>query len=132
MTFDEVLERALEIPRRRRRVSHRALQMQFQLDDTLLEVLKDEIVEVHQLAGDREGKMLVCTTKRLLRCSQRTSARLPRRSAARWSAVWTRVSAWARVAPQGCPEATAAGRALRGGISNAHRGERHLLLLGMG
>ena len=59
MTFDEVLEQALEIPRRRRRVSYRALQVQFQLDDTLLEVLKDESVEVHQLARDREGKLLV-------------------------------------------------------------------------
>ena len=63
---------------------------------------------------------------------QHTTAGLPRRPAARWIAVWTRISAWARVAPQGTPEATAAGRALRGGISNAHRGERHLLLLGMG
>ena len=63
---------------------------------------------------------------------QHTTAGLPRRPAARWIAVWTRISAWARVAPQGCPEATAAGRALRGGISNAHRSERHLLLLGMG
>ena len=61
MTFDEVLEQALEILRRRGRVSYRALQVQFQLDDTLLEILKDEIVEVHQLAKDQEGKMLVWT-----------------------------------------------------------------------
>jgi predicted ATPase/class 3 adenylate cyclase len=61
VTFDEVLEQALEMLRRRGRVSYRALQVQFQLDDTLLEVLKDEIVEVHQLARDQEGKMLVWT-----------------------------------------------------------------------
>ncbi len=61
MTFDEVLEQALEMLRRRGRVSYRALQVQFQLDDTLLEILKDEIVEVHQLARDQEGKMLVWT-----------------------------------------------------------------------
>ena len=61
MTFDEVLEQALEMLRRRGRVSYRALQAQFQLDDTLLEILKDEIVEVHQLARDQEGKMLVWT-----------------------------------------------------------------------
>src|SRR2546426_1344445 len=42
-------------------VSYRALKVQFQLDDTLLEILKDEIVEVHQLARDQEGKMLVWT-----------------------------------------------------------------------
>jgi hypothetical protein len=61
VTFDEVLEQALEILRRRGRVSYRALQVQFQLDDTMLEILKDEIVEVHQLARDQEGKMLVWT-----------------------------------------------------------------------
>src|SRR5207302_7651374 len=45
--------------RRRGRVSYRALKVQFQLDDTLLEILKDEIVAVHQLARDQEGTMLV-------------------------------------------------------------------------
>ncbi len=59
MTFDEVLEQALEMLRRRGRVSYRALKVQFQLDDTLLEILKGEIVEVHQLARDQEGTMLV-------------------------------------------------------------------------
>jgi hypothetical protein len=43
------------------RVSYRALKVQFRLDDDLLELLKDEIVEVHQLARDQEGKMLVWT-----------------------------------------------------------------------
>jgi class 3 adenylate cyclase len=61
VTFDEILEQALEMLRRRGRVSYRALQVQFQLDDALLEVLKDELVEVHQLARDQEGKMLVWT-----------------------------------------------------------------------
>ena len=61
MTFDEVLEQALEMLRRRGRVSYRALKVQFQLDDTLLEILTDEIVEVHQLARDHEGTMLVWT-----------------------------------------------------------------------
>jgi class 3 adenylate cyclase/tetratricopeptide (TPR) repeat protein len=61
VTFDEVLEQALEMLRRRGRVSYRALKVQFQLDDTLLEILKDEIIEVHQLARDQEGRMLVWT-----------------------------------------------------------------------
>ena len=52
MTFDEVLEQALEILRRRSRVSYRALKAQFHLDDDLLEILKEEIVEVHQVARD--------------------------------------------------------------------------------
>src|SRR5438132_144694 len=47
--------------RRRGRVSYRALKVQFQLDDTVLEILRDEIVEVHQFARDQEGKMLVWT-----------------------------------------------------------------------
>ena len=59
MTFDDILERALEMLRRRGRVSYRALQVQFQLDDDLLALLRDEIVEVHQLARDQEGTMLV-------------------------------------------------------------------------
>jgi len=47
VTFDEVLEQALEMLQRRGRVSYRALKVQFQLDDDLLEILKEEIVEVH-------------------------------------------------------------------------------------
>jgi class 3 adenylate cyclase len=61
VTFDEVLEQALEMLQRRGRVSYRALKVQFQLDDDLLEVLKEEIVEVHQVARDQEGKILVWT-----------------------------------------------------------------------
>jgi class 3 adenylate cyclase len=61
VTFDEILEQALEMLQRRGRVSYRALKVQFQLDDDLLDLLRDEIVEVHQLARDQEGKMLVWT-----------------------------------------------------------------------
>jgi class 3 adenylate cyclase/tetratricopeptide (TPR) repeat protein len=43
------------------RVSYRALKVQFQLDDDLLELLTDEMVAVHQLARDQDGKMLVWT-----------------------------------------------------------------------
>src|SRR5438132_14065140 len=45
--------------RRRGRVSYRALKVQFQLDDDLLALLRDEIVEVHRLARDEEDTMLV-------------------------------------------------------------------------
>jgi hypothetical protein len=61
VTFDDVLEQALEMLRRRGRVSYRALKVQFQLDDDLLALLRDEIIEVHQLARDQEGTMLVWT-----------------------------------------------------------------------
>ena len=62
MTFDDILEQALEMRRRRGRVSYRALKVQFPLDDDLLALLRDEIVEVHQLARDQEGTMLVMPT----------------------------------------------------------------------
>ena len=64
MTFDGVLEQALEMLRRRGRVSYRALKVQFQLDDDVLALLRDEIIEVHQLARDQEGTMLVWTGAR--------------------------------------------------------------------
>ena len=55
VTFDEVLEQALEMLRRRGRVSYRALKVQFQLDDDLLELLTDEIVAVRSLPGTRRA-----------------------------------------------------------------------------
>ena len=61
VTFEEILTQAIAMLQRLGRVSYRALKVQFQLDDDLLEILKDEIVAVHQLARDQEGKMLVWT-----------------------------------------------------------------------
>src|SRR5262245_11464531 len=61
MTFDEVLDQVLEMLQRRGRVSYRALKRQFDLDDAYLADLKAEIVEVHQLAVDQDGTMLVWT-----------------------------------------------------------------------
>src|SRR6266705_5858794 len=61
MTFDEVLDQVLEMLQRRGRVSYRALKRQFDLDDAYLEDLKAEIIEVHQLAVDQDGTMLVWT-----------------------------------------------------------------------
>src|SRR6476620_3913248 len=61
MTFDEVLDRVLEMLQRRGRVSYRALKHQFDLDDAFLEDLKAEIVDVHQVAVDQDGTMLVWT-----------------------------------------------------------------------
>jgi len=42
VTFDEILEQALEMLQRRGRVSYRALKVQFQLDDDLLEILEED------------------------------------------------------------------------------------------
>jgi hypothetical protein len=61
MTFDEILDHVLEMLQRRGRVSYRALKRQFDLDDAYLEDLKAEIVDVHQVAVDQDGIMLVWT-----------------------------------------------------------------------
>ena len=61
VTFEEVLTQAMAMLQRLGRVSYRALKVQFQLDDDLLALLTDEIIAVHQLARDQEGKMLVWT-----------------------------------------------------------------------
>jgi hypothetical protein len=42
-----------------RRVSYRTLKLQFDLDDTTLAALKEAIIDVHQLAADQDGTMLV-------------------------------------------------------------------------
>ena len=59
MTFDEILDQVLEMLQRRSRVSYRALKRQFDLDDAYLADLKAEIIDVHQLAVDQDGTMLV-------------------------------------------------------------------------
>ena len=61
MTFDEVLDQVLEMLQRRGRVSYRALKRQFDLDDAYLADLKAEIIDIHQLAVDQDGTMLVWT-----------------------------------------------------------------------
>src|SRR5215468_3813751 len=61
MTFEEILDQAIAMLQRRGRVSYRALQRQFQLDDAYLQDLTAEIVEVLQLAVDQDHTMLVWT-----------------------------------------------------------------------
>jgi class 3 adenylate cyclase/predicted ATPase len=61
MDFYAVLDQILALLRQRGRVSYRALQRQFDLDDAYLDDLKVEIIEVHQCAVDQDGIMLVWT-----------------------------------------------------------------------
>src|SRR5262247_838432 len=61
MTFEEILDQAIAMLQRRGRVSYRALQRQFQLDDAYLQDLTTEIIEVLQLAVDQDYTMLVWT-----------------------------------------------------------------------
>jgi class 3 adenylate cyclase/tetratricopeptide (TPR) repeat protein len=61
MTFEELLDQALAMLQRRERVTYRALKRQFNLDDALLEDLKEEILYGQKLAVEEDGKVLVWT-----------------------------------------------------------------------
>src|SRR5262250_986759 len=61
MDFYEVLERVLELLQRHRRVSYRALKVQFDLDDDCLDLLKEELIDIQHVARDQDGRMLVWT-----------------------------------------------------------------------
>src|SRR5262245_29342938 len=59
MKFSEVVGQTLAWLQREGRVSYRALQREFELDDAFLDDLKAELIEVKEVAVDKEGKMLV-------------------------------------------------------------------------
>ena len=59
MTFEEILDQAIAMLQRRGRVTYRALQRQFNLDDAFLEDLKEELIHGQQLVVDEDGKVLV-------------------------------------------------------------------------
>src|SRR5215475_5238663 len=61
MTFEEILDQALAMLQRRGRVTYRALQLQFQLDDDLCAALKDELLYAHPEVRDDVGRGLVWT-----------------------------------------------------------------------
>jgi class 3 adenylate cyclase len=61
VTFREIVAQLIEWLQQDKRVSYRALKIQFDLDDEHLEVLKDELIDVQQVAVDQDGKMLVWT-----------------------------------------------------------------------
>ena len=59
MTFEEILDQAIAMLQRRGRVSYRTLTLQFHLNEESLAALKEELLEVHHLAVDYDGRMLV-------------------------------------------------------------------------
>jgi hypothetical protein len=59
MKFSEVVAQTLVWLQREGRVSYRALRLEFDLKDEVLDALKEELIEVKELAVDKEGKMLV-------------------------------------------------------------------------
>jgi class 3 adenylate cyclase/tetratricopeptide (TPR) repeat protein len=64
MDLFAVVDQVIELLRSRGRVSYRALRVQFHLDDEALDALKAELIEVHQIAVDQAGAMLVWTGDR--------------------------------------------------------------------
>src|SRR6516165_9733626 len=61
MDFYEVLKRVLELLQRHRRVSYRALKVQFALDDDRLDLLKEELLYAQYPVADDHGRGLVWT-----------------------------------------------------------------------
>ena len=61
MTFEEILDQAIAMLRRRGRLTYGALKRQFQLDEAYLEDLKAELIEGQRLAVDEDGRVLVWT-----------------------------------------------------------------------
>jgi class 3 adenylate cyclase/predicted ATPase len=59
VTFEDALNQTLELLRRHRRISYRALKRQFDADDQFIDDLKAEIVEVQRVATDEGGTILV-------------------------------------------------------------------------
>ena len=59
--FYQLLDQVVGLLKEKKRVSYRALKLQFQLDDDYLDALKDELIHSKQLAADEDGKVLVWT-----------------------------------------------------------------------
>ena len=61
MTFRDILTEVMNWLQQDERLSYRALQRQFDLDDEYIKDLKLELIEVKQVAVDQDHKMLVWT-----------------------------------------------------------------------
>jgi hypothetical protein len=59
MDFYTLLDQVIDLLRQRQRVTYRALQRQFQLDDAYLEDVKAELIQGQRLAVDEDGAVLV-------------------------------------------------------------------------
>ena len=61
MTFEKLLDQAIDMLRRRGRVTNRAPKLHFQLDDDTIEVLKDELLYGQPRVVEADDKGLVWT-----------------------------------------------------------------------
>ena len=68
MDLLEVLEQVRAQLQKQGRLSYRLLKKQFALDDEGLEDLKYELVDIQELAVDKDGKMLIWKRRRQPGC----------------------------------------------------------------
>jgi TOMM system kinase/cyclase fusion protein len=61
MDYDTILDQVVALLQREKRLSYRVLKRRLQLDDEMLEDLKEDLIYAKQLAVDEEGKVLVWT-----------------------------------------------------------------------
>src|SRR5215472_9815231 len=61
MDYDAVLAHVLALLQREQRVAYRVLKRRLQLDDEILEDLKDDLIYAKKLAVDEDGRVLVWT-----------------------------------------------------------------------
>src|SRR5437870_5850407 len=61
MEYDVILAQVLALLQQEQRLSYRVLKRRFQLDDDLLEDLKEDLIYAKKLAVDEDGRVLVWT-----------------------------------------------------------------------
>ncbi|MBI3798409.1 MAG: hypothetical protein HY268_15780, partial [Deltaproteobacteria bacterium] len=70
MDLYAVIDQVTALLQTRGRLSYRALQLQFQLEDVHLEALKAELIDAQRVAADEDGKVLVWTGGQTVASSQ--------------------------------------------------------------
>src|SRR2546425_8193106 len=61
MDYDAVLAHVITLLQQEQRVAYRVLKRRLQLDDEILEDLKDDLIYAKKLAVDEDGRVLVWT-----------------------------------------------------------------------
>ena len=59
MKFSDIINQASDLLQQQERISYRALKLEFDLTDEQLDVLKEELVAIKEVAVDKDGKMLI-------------------------------------------------------------------------
>src|SRR5262245_10527414 len=59
MDLYDLSDQVVALLQKRGRLAYRMLKLQFQLDDEQLEALKEELIDIQEVAVDKDGKMLV-------------------------------------------------------------------------